>query len=124
MKNDTEIPFIYIIKALLHGSGFQNGKKRIYEMFQTLPRKERVDMIKKEYGTGGWRSPLNGDGLHGADYSPKGMSLQWKHSTTKYECHFSWTEIEKYLNILISNEDYYHPIVTTDAEVWKKILKN
>ena len=43
-----------IDSVLLRGSGFQNGKYRIYRQFQkNEDGKSNIDFLKKEYGTGG-----------------------------------------------------------------------
>ena len=42
------------IKDLKRGSGFENGKKRIYEFFnQNLSKAETIKLLKDEYGIGG-----------------------------------------------------------------------
>ena len=43
-----------IDSVLQRGSGFQNGKYRIYRQFQkNEDSKGNIDFLKKEYGTGG-----------------------------------------------------------------------
>ena len=43
-----------IAASLANGSGFEGGKARIYELFQTPHTpKESADFLKKEYGVGG-----------------------------------------------------------------------
>lgn len=55
--------------CLYRGSGFVDGKKRIKALYKScIQPTDRANRIKKEYGIGGLGSPLDGDGLHGADY--------------------------------------------------------
>lgn len=55
--------------CLYRGSGFVDGKKRIKALYKScIQPTDRANRIKKEYGIGGGGSPLDGDGLHGADY--------------------------------------------------------
>jgi hypothetical protein len=55
--------------CLYRGSGFVDGKKRIKALYKScIQPTDRANRIKKEYGIGGCGSPLDGDGLHGADY--------------------------------------------------------
>ena len=112
---------------LMHGSGFKNGRKRIYEMFQNIPnKKERTNAIKKEYGLGGAGWPINGYGLHGYDTfakNGKGIRVKWRDENGEHEDIISWSEVEKYIGILDENGTYYCPVVrpsaiTTDAEAW------
>ena len=51
-----------IADSLANGSGFEGGKTRIYEFFQTphVP-KESVDFLKKEYGDGGRTHAVSGE---------------------------------------------------------------
>ena len=117
-KESCSIPVNYIVEALLHGSGFVGGKKRIFETYQSVASKsERVAFLKKEYGTGGCGWPLEGYGLHGYDYDPKGMRLEWKDKNGEHKDALSWSQVEKWLNVLIENGDYYCSTATTNAEL-------
>lgn len=51
------IPQEVIDATLISGSGFENGKMRIYEQFQkSFSIKENADFLKNEYGVGGFSS--------------------------------------------------------------------
>ena len=50
-KSDEEI----YQEAILHGTGFAGGKKRVIEFFgNELDQKKRAEFLKNEYGVGGW----------------------------------------------------------------------
>lgn len=122
-KKNAEVPFEYIIETLMKGSGFEGGKKRIYEMYQSLhSQKERVTALKKEYGIGGHGWPLEGYGLHGYDYDGKGIKLSWRTEAGEHKGTISWSSVEKYIGILIANGDYYYPILSTGSDVWNALI--
>lgn len=107
-KKETDIPHDYIVEALLHGSGFEGGKKRIIAMYQDIPdKKERVKAIKKEYGQGGAGWPLEGYGLHGYDsFHGKGLRLCWKDEEGEKEGYLSWNTIEAEIGALVLSGEY------------------
>lgn len=127
-QNVCSVPLPYINEMLMRGSGFQDGKKRIYEMFQNIPnKKERTVAIKKEYGQGGASWPLDGYGLHGYDtFSPggKGIRLQWRDKNGEHENTISWNEVEKHIGILIANGIYYRPVITTNKDLWTAMFSD
>lgn len=50
-KTDGEI----YQEAILHGTGFAGGKKRVIDFFaKELDQTKRAEFLKKEYGVGGW----------------------------------------------------------------------
>ena len=69
-----------------------NGKKRIVELFNNseLSNKQRANLICKEYGIGGWSSPLIGDGLHGADHDSKGLKISYRKDGEDKEIFLTW----------------------------------
>ena len=53
-ENREQIPQDVIDDLLCSGSGFENGKKRIFEQFKKgMSAKENADFLKHEYGIGG-----------------------------------------------------------------------
>lgn len=90
-KIEENIPHEYIVQTLMKGSGFQNGKQRIYEMYQKdMSTAERARKIKAEYGIGGAGWPLEGYGLHGYDtFKSKGLRLQWRDEEGEKEGYIS-----------------------------------
>ena len=71
-----------IDRVLTRGSGFEEGKYRINQMFsKNTTLKEKVQFLKKEYGEGG-SSPAVG--FINANYDAKGMSLSRYREIGKY----------------------------------------
>lgn len=94
--------------ALRGGSGFENGKIRIYELYRHQgDAKERVKYLKEEYGIGGHSYTFE-DGSHGfLDYNGKGIFLRsYAHDR---EMRLNWTEADKRLDALIERGDYLSP---------------
>ncbi|RKI38487.1 hypothetical protein D7V86_19600 [bacterium D16-51] len=110
-KTEDSVPHDYIVSVVKRGSGFIDGKKRIYEVMQTeLSKSERIKQIKKEYGQGGAGWPLEGYGLHGYDtFHGKGIRFQWRDEEGEKEGYASWNTIEGVIAALILTEDYYTP---------------
>lgn len=122
--NKSNIPLNYIIETLLKGSGFVEGKKRIWEMYQKdLKKAERISFLKNEYGIGGCGWPLDGYGLHGYDHDAKGIALQWRDALGEHKETLSWTQVDNYVGNLINSQDYYCPTVTSDIDVWSHFFE-
>ena len=117
-KKATIVPHEYVVQVLNRGSGFENGKKRIYEIFQSeVDANERVKKIKKEYGTGGAGWPLEGYGLHGYDtYHGNGLRFQWRDADGEVEGYVSWKAVEQEIGALILTGEYYKPPVELPEE--------
>lgn len=115
-KKEKTIPHEYVVYTLLRGSGFQNGKQRIYEIFQDVSEpKERAKRIKKEYGCGGAGWPIEGYGLHGYDtFHSNGIRLQWRDAEGEKEGYLSWKSVEAEIGALILTGEYYTPHVSMD----------
>lgn len=98
----------YFEQALLKGSGFTGGKKRILDFYnQDIQSTERAKKIKKEYGLGEADWPLHGYGLHGYDsYSTKGFKIRYRDSGGEQQKCYSWNEVEKKIKHLIDNGKY------------------
>ena len=118
VRSPSDKPCGILCQTLLRGSGFQNGKERIYEFYQNITdKKERVSAIRKEYGQGGAGWPLEGYGLHGYDtFHGKGLRLQWRDEEGEKEGYVSWTTIEAEIGALILTGDYYQPVIKEDIE--------
>ena len=89
---------------IMQGSGYENGRVRIYCASCHLDTAELAEFMKEEYGTGG-HSATFPDGVRGfADHSPKGIFLRvWK--TNETEKH-SWTEAAREVKRLILRGEY------------------
>ena len=90
--------------ALASGSGFENGKRRIAAYYtENHTQKERIEFLKREYGTGG-RSWTFQDGSRGfLDYNASGVKLR---DTASREQVLKWPEVEKRIHILIATGQY------------------
>ncbi len=112
-KKETSVPHEYIRQVLLRGTGFQGGKERVYQIFQTVGDvSERVSRIKKEFGQGGAGWTIEEYGLHGYDtFQGKGMRFQWRTEIGEHEGYVNWKAIEAELGALILTGEYYTPPV-------------
>ena len=96
-----------IDSVLQRGSGFQNGKYRIYRQFQkNEDGKGNIDFLKKEYGTGGGTHYFP-DGTQGHTWHDgKGIAIEKYGSSAKPDLVLSWAKVEKRLCELIKNDRY------------------
>ena len=91
---------------LANGSGFENGKYRIYEQFQKqLPLKANAEFIKKEYGIGG-RYPAGGNGNYNLDYNSSGITISQRSSANKTELKMNWEQAAQRIGFLIHDDRY------------------
>lgn len=118
-KTELVVPHDYIRQVLLQGSGFSHGKRRIYEIFDTVADPgERVKRIRKEYGQGGAGWPVDGYGLHGYDtYHGKGLRFQWRDEEGEKDGYLNWNAVERELSVLIMTGEYYQPPKAFNADV-------
>ena len=96
-----------IDSVLQRGSGFQNGKYRIYRQFQkNEDSKGNIDFLKKEYGTGGGTHYFP-DGTQGHTWHDgKGIAIEKYGSSVTPDLVLSWAKVEKRLRELIKNDRY------------------
>ena len=96
-----------IDSVLQRGSGFQNGKYRIYRQFQkNEDGKSNIDFLKKEYGTGGGTHYFP-DGTQGHTWHDgKGIAIEKYGSSATPDLVLSWAKVEKRLRELIKNDRY------------------
>lgn len=99
-----------IIDAVLaNGSGFSEGKMRIYEQFEkSLSAKENADFLKNEYGWGGFYPVIIGAGI---DESHDGKGITITKGIGKENPHItlSWSQVEKRIGELIRMDRYLNP---------------
>ena len=106
-----QVPSDYIRQVVLRGTGFVDGKKRVYNICKTeYVKSERVKRIKAEFGTGGAGWPLEGYGLHGYDtFQAKGIRFQWRDEEGEKEGYVNWNAIEEVISALVLTGEYYTP---------------
>ena len=94
---------------LANGSGFSEGKMRIYEQFEkSLSAKENADFLKNEYGWGGFYPVIIGAGI---DESHDGKGITITKGIGKENPHItlSWSQVEKRIGELIRMDRYLNP---------------
>lgn len=98
----------FLREVILRGTGFVNGKQRVKKLFEEKQTaSERIQGLKKEYGLGGWGSPLDGYGLCGAStFNSKGITVEWKDEEGKKEDIIPWKTIEKEISSMINEGAY------------------
>ena len=109
-----------IDKALQSGTGHQNGKFRVYRLYQeTFSSKERQEFLKREfnyYGTNG----VKGLDSIWIEYSPsKGLKLSKRDVEDTMQ--INWNTIEKRIGELISLDRYF---VDNEKEEYQHWLDN
>ena len=99
-----------IIDAVLaNGSGFSEGKMRIYEQFEkSLSAKENVDFLKNEYGWGGSYPVIIGAGID-ESHDGKGITITKGIGKEKPHITLSWSQVEKRIGELIRMDRYLNP---------------
>jgi hypothetical protein len=96
--------------VLVKGSGYANGKYHIYHQFQKQEdKKNNIEFLKKEYGTGGFFVDFS-DGTEGyVWYSGKGIAIDRDGISTEHDLVLSWAKIEKRLRELMNDNRYLNP---------------
>lgn len=109
-KAEEESPAFSVSQAdfdneLCRGSGFSQGKLRIYAFYQTQPSADSaIKFLKKEYGIGG-HSHTYLDGSDGfVDHNGKGISFANRHYQDRKL--FNWNAVHKRISELIVLDRY------------------
>ena len=99
-----------IDSVLQKGSGFADGKFRIYRQFQKgEDRQKNIEFLKKEYGTGGG-GHIFPDGFEGHSWhDSKGLAIDRNGTYTNHDLVLKWSEVEKRLRELIKTDRYLNP---------------
>lgn len=99
-----------IIDAVLaNGSGFSEGKMRIYEQFEkSLSAKENADFLKNEYGWGGSYPVIIGAGID-ESHDGKGITITKGIGKENPYITLSWSQVEKRIGELIRMDRYLNP---------------
>lgn len=98
----TKKEFIFKAKErLCCNSGFAGGNDRIKDiMISDLPKKEKIQKLKKEYGWGGFlRGTKKYKCLCGGMRTPKGIEIQYyDEKGIKQKIEMNYNEIYNFLN--------------------------
>ena len=90
--------------AMTGGSSFAGGKGRIYAFFMANHTdKEKVRVLKDEYGIGGRSHALSGATHSGEDHDGKGLHYK------KQDCpdvHLNWEKVAKRITSLVQKDRY------------------
>lgn len=93
-----------MIEDVIDGTGFENGKRHIYELYQSnMSASERAKSIKDYYGTGG--HSLHGEYYRHGWQTHDGKGIEIEFDNVKYL--FSWDKVEKIIHSLIDSGRYY-----------------
>lgn len=107
---ETESRFTHEVRR---GSGFADGKVRIYFANLKMDIKQLAVFLKDEYGVGGHSADFPDGGSGFTDYNPKGLMIrEWKTDVTEKH---TWPEVAKEVKRLISMDDYLSP------KDWQKV---
>ena len=115
VKNTSVFIFTQeMIETILQsGSGFEDGKFRIYEHFsKQLTDKENAEFLKQEYGIGG-RTGENGTWI---DYNVIGITLSNK--MIKIKVTLSWIDVAERIKALIHCDRYLSEIEKDEYNDW------
>ena len=110
----TEVPSVAqfitedeISHTLMHGSGFAEGKSRIYAYFtDTHTEKEKADFLKKEYGVGGRTHAVSRASSSYEGSEPKGITLKKAYCA---DVEMSWNRVAARVSNLIRQDRYLTP---------------
>ena len=96
-----------IAASLANGSGFEGGKTRIHEFFQTPhTTKESADFLKKEYGIGGRTHAVSRESGSYEDHGSKGIVLK-KNGCADIQ--MNWNKVASRISELIRMNRYFTP---------------
>jgi N12 class adenine-specific DNA methylase len=99
---------------LKRGSGFQEGKFRIYYFLKNnASSKDRVSFLKDEYGVGG-HSPF-GENNYTQMHDAKGLRFY----SSNDEVLLPWQNVADRLDLLIASNEYFTDKELEDFQAWK-----
>ena len=95
--------------VLGRGSGFSEGKMRVYRQFtESLSKEDNIKFLKNEYGTGGGTSVIPGTG-YWENHDSKGIEISDHYSVPERRTLFKWNYVEKRISELIKYDRYLSP---------------
>ena len=95
-----------------HGSGFSNGKFRIYDYFKldNVNKSDKANFLKNEFGIGGSSGPKSFDRrFHDASYDSNGLTIKlYKNKITNDETEYKlkWSQVVDKIQKLIDDGKY------------------
>ena len=113
-----------IAASLANGSGFEGGKTRIYEFFQTPHTpKESADFLKKEYGIGGRTHAVSRESGSYEDHGSKGIVLK-KNGCADIQ--MNWNKVASRISELVRLNRYLTPDeqAAYDKEMAQDAMRN
>lgn len=112
------IPQEVIDSTIIQGSGFVNGKMRIYEQFQkSFSQKENANFLKNEYGIGGSSAAGGFDGYH-QDHDSKGLKITKGYSQDAPKVLLKWNQVAKRIDELIRADRYLNVKEKEQYPLW------
>ena len=109
-----------IDSALKSGSGFESGKYRIYEQFESsLSSKDNISFLKNEYGIGGSSSIPDFDGI-GQWHDSKGIKLNKGYGENAPTLLLTWNKVEQRIKELIRADRYFNSYEKEHYHIWKE----
>lgn len=88
------------------GSGFSEGKMRIYRQFtESLSKEDNIRFLKNEYGTGGGSDAIPGTG-YWESHDAKGIEISDHYSVPERRTLLKWNYVEKRISELIKIDRY------------------
>ena len=93
----------YVLGA---GSGFSEGKMRVYRQFtESLSKEDNIRFLKNEYGTGGVSDAIPGTG-YWESHDAKGIEISDHYSVPERRTLLKWNYVEKRIFELIKIDRY------------------
>ena len=94
----------------MRGSGFQDGKYRIYRQFQKREdSKSNIAFLKKEYGTGNGTFYFSDGNAGHWWHDAKGISIDKHGISLEHDLVLKWSQVKKRLRELIKDDRYLNP---------------
>lgn len=107
-----------IAASLSYGSGFENGKYRIYSFFKEQhTAKEKADFLKNEFGTGGRSNALPGSFWSDEWHDVKGIKYSKPNCS---DVMLNWPNVVRRIDRLIAEERY---ITAEELAKWAEQTK-
>ncbi len=115
------LPQAAVDYVLCGGSGFSEGKMRVYRQFtESLSKEENIKFLKTEYGTGGGTDAIPGTGFWDS-HDSKGIEIYDHYSVPQRKNLLTWNYVEKRLSALIKSDRYLNP---KEKEMYPQWLEN